>query len=131
MQHAGAREGWGVLPKSPPNVFKDLFLQDKPADMLVFLKQGGMPKYATQVAKAVDCTYSHTIKILNVFQQLGLVEFKKSGRIKLITLTGDGVEIAHDVEGLVRKFNKLNKEKKPDAEKVMPKKSRKSVAAKG
>ncbi|QQG39541.1 MAG: hypothetical protein HYS81_04135 [Candidatus Aenigmatarchaeota archaeon] len=113
------------MSKSAPNVFKELFLQDKPTEMLVFLKQGGIPKYATQVAKGVDCTYSHTIKVLNAFQQLGLVEFKKKGRIKLIALTGDGVDIAHDVEGLARKFSKMNKEKKIDIEKLLPKKAKK------
>lgn len=118
-----------MLVKAPPNVFKELFLQDKPAEMLVFLKQGGAPKYATQVAKGVDCTYSHTIKVLNAFQQLGLVEFKKKGRIKLIALTGEGEEIAHDIEGLVRKFVKLNREKKPDIEKVLPRKVRKEKAS--
>lgn len=118
------------MAKPQANVFKELFLQDKPAEMLVFLKIGATPKYATQVAKGVDCTYSHTIKVLNAFQAMGLVEFKKKGRIKLIALTGDGVDIAHDIEGLVRKFVKLNKDKKLDIEKVLPKKAKKEKSEK-
>ncbi|MFB6089254.1 MAG: winged helix DNA-binding protein [Candidatus Aenigmatarchaeota archaeon] len=89
-------------------VLKDLFLRDKPAEMLVFLKRGDKPNYATEVSKGVDCTYSHTIKVLNKFEELGLVEFEKKGRIKLIKLTADGEDISHDLEGLMRKFKRFS-----------------------
>lgn len=87
-------------------IFKKLFLQEKPAEMLVFLKQGDNPNYATEVSKGADCTYSHTIKVLDEFNSFGLVEFQKEGRIKLIELTEDGKDIAHDLEGLMRKFER-------------------------
>ena len=93
------------------NNFKDLFFKFKPVEMLVFLKRGLGPKYATQVSKGVDCTYSHTIKVLEKFKELGLVAFKKRGRIKMIQLTPDGEEIAHDFEGLTRKFERVKREK--------------------
>jgi len=95
---------------SGKEIFKDLFLQEKPAEMLVFLKKGDNPNYATEVSKGVDCTYSHTIKVLDHFEELNLVEFRKEGRIKLIELTEDGEEIAHDLEGLVRKFERKSLE---------------------
>jgi len=88
------------------DIFKELFLQEKPSQMLVFLKGGDEPNYATEVSKGVDCTYSHTIKVLDQFEELDLVEFSKEGRVKLIELTDDGEEIAHDLEGLVRKFER-------------------------
>ncbi len=97
--------------KEKKNVFKDLFFKLKPVEMLVFLKKGMGPKYATQVSKGVDCTYSHTIKVLEKFRGLGLVVFKKKGRIKIIQLTSDGEEIAHDFEGLSRKFERAKSEK--------------------
>jgi len=98
------------------NIFKELFLQNKPAEMLVFLKKGKDPKYATQVSKAVDCTYSHTIKVLDIFEKLGIVEFTKKGRIKLIKLTSYGEDIAHDLEGLIRKFERASQEKRKKKE---------------
>lgn len=94
--------------------FANLFLQRKPAEMLVFLKKGENPNYATEVSKGVDCTYSHTIKVLDKFKNFGLVEFEKEGRIKLIKLTEDGQDIAHDLEGLLRKFKR--KEREMDSE---------------
>lgn len=99
---------------SGEEVFKELFLQEKPAEMLVFLKQGENPNYATEVSKGVDCTYSHTIKVLDQFENMELVEFRKEGRIKLIELTEDGEEIAHDLEGLMRKFERKAEEENQD-----------------
>lgn len=74
--------------------------------MLLTLR-GDKPKYTTQVSKGVDCTYSHTVKVLDFFKQLGLVEFDKKGRIKNVKLTSDGEDIAHDFEGIIRKFGRL------------------------
>ncbi len=85
--------------------------------MLVFLKKGDEPNYATEVSKGVDCTYSHTIKVLDQFEELELVTFRKEGRIKLIELTEDGEEIAHDLEGLVRKFERKAQENQKESDK--------------
>ena len=103
--------------KEEKNDFKELFFKFKPVEMLVFLKRGIGPKYATQVSKGVDCTYSHTIKVLEKFRELGLVAFKKRGRIKIIQLTSEGEEIAHDLEGLTRKFERSKSEKKKEEKK--------------
>ena len=86
--------------------FENVFLHSKPVKMLTVLKKDTV-KYATQVSKAVDCTYSHTVKVLDIFKNLGLVEFEKKGRIKLVKLTEAGQDIAHDFEGLTRKFGRV------------------------
>lgn len=88
------------------NLFENLFLHTKPVQMLMSLKQDSI-QYATQVSKYVDCTYSHTVKVLDQFRKLGLVKFEKKGRVKLVSLTNEGIEIAHDFEGLRRKFGRL------------------------
>lgn len=92
--------------KVQKNIFEMLFLHPKPVKMLTSLKNEEI-RYATQVSKVVDCTYSHTVKVLEMFRKLGLVEFEKKGRVKLIKLTENGIDIAHDFEGLRRKFAKL------------------------
>jgi len=94
------------MKKIQKNIFEILFLHPKPVKMLTSLKMDDV-RYATQVSKAVDCTYSHTVKVLEMFRRLGLVQFEKKGRIKIVKLTDNGVDIAHDFEGLRRKFNKL------------------------
>ncbi len=85
----------------------ELFLHEKPIRILISLKTGDDPNYASTLAKDADCTYSHTVKILNAFLQAGLVEFKKSGRIKFVRLTDAGEDFAHDFESVIRKFTRL------------------------
>lgn len=93
---------------SQNRILEDLFLREKPARILMGLKTGkDKPVYATILAKESDCTYSHTIKILNMFRSLGIVKFDKQGRIKKVMLTDDGWDIAHNVEAMIKKFNQI------------------------
>ena len=76
--------------------------------MIISLKKG--PKYATQVSKEIDCTYSHTVKLLDELETLKLVTFKKQGRIKVIELTEDGEDLAHSIEGVLIKLSRIKEE---------------------
>jgi DNA-binding MarR family transcriptional regulator len=80
----------------------DIFFRRKPAMMLVALKKIARARYGSVLAKEVDCTYSHAVKILQSLEQLGLVVFEKKGRIKLIKLTKKGQEIADNIENIKR-----------------------------
>ncbi|RLI92513.1 MAG: hypothetical protein DRO89_02010 [Candidatus Altiarchaeales archaeon] len=88
----------------------DLFLHDKPTGIVLSLKDS-TGKYASVLSKETDCTYTHTLKILTQLQESGIVEFEKKGRIKFVRLTTTGVDIAHELEGLVRQLEKLSEEK--------------------
>ncbi len=78
----------------------DLFFRRKPALMLVALKRIARARYGSILAKEVDCTYSHAVKILQNLERLGLVNFEKKGRIKLIKLTKKGTEVADNIENI-------------------------------
>ena len=80
----------------------DIFFRRKPALMLVALKKVSKARYGSILAKEVDCTYSHAVKILQTLEELGLVGFEKQGRIKLIKLTKKGAEIAEQIDGIRR-----------------------------
>jgi len=86
-------------------IIPKLFLRIKPVKILTSLRKG--PKYATILSKEVDCTYSHTVKLLDLFRDYGLVEFEKKGRIKIVKLTDTGEEIAKGAESISIKLNKL------------------------
>ena len=86
------------------NILEGLFLREKPARVLLGLKTSKDYVYATMLAKEADCTYSHTIKILNLFKKLNIVDFEKTGRIKKVSLTDDGWDIAHNLEAMLKKF---------------------------
>lgn len=80
----------------------DLFFRRKPALMLIALKKVSRAKYGSILAKEVDCTYSHAVKILQILEKLSLVVFEKQGRIKIIKLTKKGQEVADSIENIKR-----------------------------
>ncbi|MBM3309446.1 MAG: winged helix DNA-binding protein [Candidatus Altiarchaeales archaeon] len=88
-----------------------LVLHEKPAGVLLSLK-GSKGKYASVLAKETNCTYTHILKVLNQLQEFGVVSFKKQGRTKIVELTEKGMDIAHELEGLVRQLERVYEEKK-------------------
>ena len=102
------------MPNNNKGIF-NVFFREKPAMMLVELNRAMKQKkenvkgeigeirgevYASSIAKIVDCTYSHAVKILQSLERLGLVGFEKKGRIKLIKLTKKGQEIAENIDNI-------------------------------
>ena len=82
----------------------DIFFRRKPALMLVALRKVVRARYGSVLAKEVDCTYSHAVKILQTLEELGLVTFEKKGRIKLIKLTKKGEEISENIDSIRRQL---------------------------
>jgi len=78
----------------------DVFFRRKPALMLVSLKRNTRIRYGSVLAKEVDCTYSHAVKILQTLEVLKLVFFEKRGRIKVIQLTKKGKLVADAIENI-------------------------------
>ena len=78
----------------------DIFFRRKPALMLVSLKKNNRMRYGSVLAKEVDCTYSHAVKILQTLEELKLVDFQKKGRIKIIQLTKKGRQVADAIENI-------------------------------
>lgn len=91
------------------NTLEDIFLHTKPAKMLVKLKRGDA-NYASALSREVDCTYSHTVKVLDRFKEHGLVTFNKAGRKKLIELTEDGRELADHMDNVISSINGSRKQ---------------------
>jgi len=89
----------GVVLMANKEIF-NVFFREKPAMMLVELKNAKSEIYASSIAKQVDCTYSHVVKILQEMQKAGLINFEKQGRLKLLTLTKMGQEVADKIDGI-------------------------------
>jgi predicted transcriptional regulator len=81
--------------KTPP-IFDALF-REKPVMMLVTLLTTNEEMYASTLAKAVDCTYSHVVKVLQQMNKAGLVGFHKQGRLKILSLTKKGTSVAENL----------------------------------
>jgi DNA-binding MarR family transcriptional regulator len=66
--------------------------------ILVALRNNPKARYGSVLAKEVDCTYSHAVKILQEMEKNRLVTFEKKGRIKTISLTENGERVADHIE---------------------------------
>ena len=83
--------------KKTTDIF-EVFFRRKPAMILVALRKNQKNRYGSILAKEVDCTYSHAVKILQEMEKAKLVTFEKHGRIKTIALTEHGNKIAEYIE---------------------------------
>ena len=86
--------------KQISNDIFEVFFRKKPAMILVALRKNSKNRYGSVLAKEVDCTYSHAVKILQEMEKSDLVSFEKQGRIKLIKLTKRGHEVADSIENI-------------------------------
>ena len=78
----------------------NIFFREKPAMMLVGLKNSKGAMYASSLAKQIDCTYSHVVKILQEMEKADLINFEKQGRLKLLTLTKKGSDMADHIASI-------------------------------
>lgn len=76
----------------------EVFFRRKPAMILIALRKSSKNRYGSVLAKEVDCTYSHAVKILQEMEKAKLVDFTKHGRIKTIQLTENGNKVAESIE---------------------------------
>ena len=82
-----------------------MFFRIRPVEILLSLKDG--PKYASILSRENNCTYSHTVKLLEQFKKFGLVEFEKKGRIKIVKLTEDGQGVAGGLHNAMSKLVRI------------------------
>lgn len=69
--------------------------------LLIGLKNAKGDVYASSLAKSIDCTYSHVVKILQDMEKAGLIHFEKQGRLKILTLTKTGSEVADHMNNIM------------------------------
>jgi DNA-binding MarR family transcriptional regulator len=86
----------------------NVFFKEKPAKALAALAKKDRNWYAAMLSKEIDCTYPHLINTLATFEQAGLITTEMQGRINVIRLTDAGEDLAHDIEGLLRRLERTN-----------------------
>lgn len=86
---------------------EELLLHSKPVKILVQLNNPSRDNYPSQIAKDIDCTYSHAVRTLQRLEEQGLIESEKSGRKKHLKLTEKGKKIAKALSELLHIFRTL------------------------
>ena len=84
---------------------ESLLFYSKPLHLILCLHNG--PKYVTKIAKEIDTTYSHTVKLLEKLKRMGLVEFEKKGRIKIVRLSPLGEKVAHELGRFLSRLDEV------------------------
>lgn len=77
-----------------------LFLKEKPARALLAIQELD-PAYAALVAKRIDSTFPHTIRILNQLEAAGLIKTRPEGRVRYLEMTAAGRRAAGALKALV------------------------------
>jgi predicted transcriptional regulator len=93
---------------------ENLFLQEKPAKILILLKKENKPLYTAIISREINGTYAHTLNVLAELERLKLVSFKETGRIKLVRLTELGVEVAQAIQNFTDLVSLAEAEAKVD-----------------
>ena len=68
--------------------------------MLVTILNSTEDIYGATLAKIIDCTYSHVVKILELMRRADLIQYERRGRLKLLTLTKRGREVAKGIDNV-------------------------------
>lgn len=89
---------------------QEFFVNVKSAKILVSLSNPSTDNYASEISSQVDCTYSHTVRILHKFEDKGLVDSDKEGRKKVVELTEDGREVAEDLGDLMHSLQEAGRD---------------------
>jgi DNA-binding MarR family transcriptional regulator len=76
------------------NGLEEFFLNVKPVKILIALNDPNTGSYASAVSKKTDCTYSHTVRIIQRMEESGLIDSEMKGRKKELELTEKGKELA-------------------------------------
>jgi DNA-binding MarR family transcriptional regulator len=92
-----------------------LFFKEKQAKLLLALASSPKEWYISDLAKTTNVTYIHTSRFISRCEESGIVKVERHGKVKGLTLTDKGVEIASTIQNLIEK---LNKKENPEQAKI-------------
>lgn len=84
-------------------------LNEKPCRLLVEVGKRSEP-FGKEISKEIDSTYSHTLRTVDRFEELGLISRERRGRKVVLSLTGDGEEVADALENLREALSSVGEE---------------------
>ena len=81
------------------NSIINTFFHTKTARVLIELLNK-KETYSYFLSKEIDITYSHLVKVIKKYEDVGILTSKKVGRTNIIKLTPKGKEIAKHIESI-------------------------------
>ena len=83
----------------------EVLFRDKPFMVLSALRSNNGKINAAKVSREAKCTYSHTCKILKLFEENSLISVDRSGRRPAIGLMEKGSQLAEEIEKIKEILN--------------------------
>lgn len=81
------------------------FLRERPTALLLLLRDTSKEWYVSSIARKSGLTYIHTITVLEQLSNLGIIEYGKKGRKKLVVLTEKGKKISSSLNDIIDLLN--------------------------
>jgi predicted transcriptional regulator len=82
----------------------EVFIFFRKPFVLIILSLLKSPTNKSKLAKDANLSYSHTLKILDILNDIGIIETINHGRSDVVMLTEDGIKIAEIVKEIVDKL---------------------------
>ncbi len=77
--------------------------REKPLKILLELRENNNT-YGSKISRKINCTYSHTIKLTQQIEELGIIGREKVGRKTLLKLTKKGKEITEYLNKIIKRL---------------------------
>lgn len=81
------------------------FLRERPASVLLLLRDTSKEWYISSLARKSGLTYPHVIKVLYIYSSLGIIEYGKNGRKKTVKLTEKGKKVSSNLNDIFEILN--------------------------
>jgi len=88
---------------------RGVLLHSRNAKLLVTLKVSERKWYAGALVKETGLSYVYVSRLLSIFSRDGLVEVRREGRIRRVTLTENGARAAQLLDELASRLSALEK----------------------
>jgi predicted transcriptional regulator len=96
-------------------MFNEIFKR-KPVAIILCLKDEQTDWYPSKLAKYSGASYVYTTKFLDQLQKIGLIQYEKKEKTKIVKLTDNGKVIAALISDINERINKI-KEKEDEKNK--------------
>lgn len=77
------------------------FIRERPIALMLALRDSSKEWYISSLSRETGLTYLHTLNILAQLYNLGIIDYRVSGRKKIVVLTEKGKNIASIVSQLM------------------------------
>ncbi|MEK6979527.1 MAG: hypothetical protein AABW86_04865 [Candidatus Micrarchaeota archaeon] len=80
------------------------FIRDKPARVLLILKDSSTSWHLSKIARSTETTYVYVTKFISELARKGLVAIEAKGKKRLVKLTEKGITVANSLDELKKKL---------------------------